>query len=563
MRASLKYIVPFTAWLAYASTILFLPLPVGLHLNTLLIPLAVTAWYWGHIVGLFATGIGLTTILLCLPELWTIIKTSGTIWDYSAFLLPLFTTASCALSGKLSRNSVAKDQIISEAQRDPLTGLLNRAALMRQLKLALREAEQSETALAVLFVDLDRFKFVNDTFGHEVGDALLINIAECIKANTRKNDFAARLGGDEFIVVLRGLKEAKSAATVANKLIKRISAPWEIQGKQVHVSASIGISVFPTDGQDVATLTTAADHAMYQIKGSGKNHYTFSTQELEVQQTRRLQLERQLRWALEDGQLQLNFQPQVNLETNNVDALEVLLRWQNPELGAISPDEFIPLAEEAGLIVPIGHWLLREACHQAVAWQREGFTPVRMAVNVSPLQFNQPDFATLVSRALKDSGLDPQWLELEITEGHLMKDLQVAAQTLRKLQKIGVRTVLDDFGTGYSSLAYLHELPIGTLKIDRSFVSNLSQSGPVQTSNVVIIEAICAMAHKLDKAIVAEGVETEAQRNFLKRLGCDYAQGYLFSRPLKPEQVRRFLRRSEGEMKGVPELSKSRFLASV
>ncbi len=239
----------------------------------------------------------------------------------------------------------------------------------------------------------------------------------------------------------------------------------------------------------------------------------------------------------------------MNLSSLKVEAFEVLMRWENPELGSISPGEFIPLAEEAGLIVPIGNWLIREACHQAVSWQRSGYLPVRLAVNVSALQFNQPNFAEQVVRALNDSGLEPQWLEIEITESLLMKDLEVTARTLRKLQRIGVRTVLDDFGTGYSSLAYLQQLPIHTLKIDRSFIMTLNKTGAVQASNIVIIEAICAMAHKLKKTIVAEGVETEGQRDFLTRLGCDYAQGYLFARPLPANQMARFLQAPDAEIR--------------
>jgi diguanylate cyclase (GGDEF)-like protein len=552
MPARLTPVLPVLTWLAYGGLVYSLPLPPGAYLNTLLVPLAVTGWYWGLGLGLLAAGLGLAGLLIGVPELWDVIHTSGTLWDTAAFAVPVAVAFCFAQFGKLYRKGRVKDQIIKRAELDPLTGLLNRAALMQRLEHALHDAEMTGSVLAVLFVDLDRFKLVNDSFGHEVGDALLVNVAECLKANIRKDDFVARLGGDEFVVVLQALKEAKSAAVVAEKLVRRISAPWEIQGKFVHVSASIGISVFPTDGRDANTLTTSADHAMYKIKGSGKNDYVFSTQELQGQQTRRLQLERQLRWALEDGHFRLHYQPQVNLQTHTVEAFEVLLRWQNPELGLISPEEFIPLAEEAGLIIPIGHWLLREACAQAAAWQREGFLPVRMAVNVSPLQFSQPDFAAHVVRALKDSGLAPEWLEVEITEGLLISDLDAATRMLRKLQKVGVRTVLDDFGTGYSSLAYLHQLPIGTLKIDRSFVSNLRQSGAVQASNIVIIEAICALAHKLGKAIVAEGVETEGQRDFLTRLGCDYAQGYLFSRPLEAAQVTRFLKRLDDELDLLP-----------
>ena len=562
MRKQVRFLLPLATWLAYGSLpILVRDVPTHLLLDALLLPLVVMAWHWGMFVSLLGSAVSLSALLIAAPELWAIVQPSGEVWDVSALLIPFAASATFAHFGGMRRKLVVNEKLASSAQYDDLTGLLNRAALLKQLEQAIQHAERTDSVLAVLFVDLDRFKHVNDSFGHEVGDALLINVATCLRDSIRKDDLVARLGGDEFVVVLRDLSEPKAAALVADKLVKRISAPWEIRGKLVHVSASIGISLYPTDGRDVATLTTCADSAMYKIKGSGKNHYTFSTQELQVQQSRRLQLERQLRWALEDNQFELNFQPQVNLSTRKVEAFEVLLRWENPELGNISPEEFIPLAEEAGLIVPIGHWLIREACHQAVTWQRAGYAPVRLAVNVSALQFNQPNFADLVVRALNDSGLDPQWLEIEITESLLMKELEQATRTLRKLQHIGVRTVLDDFGTGYSSLAYLQLLPIQTLKIDRSFVMTLNRTGAAQASNVVIIEAICAMAHKLKKTIVAEGVETEGQRDFLTRLGCDYGQGYLFSRPLLAEQVTRFLHTQREALERQPAVTRQPQLA--
>ncbi|MHC4832128.1 MAG: putative bifunctional diguanylate cyclase/phosphodiesterase, partial [Planctomycetota bacterium] len=420
--------------------------------------------------------------------------------------------------------------------------LLNRTALERQLEGIVANAKESGSTFALLFVDLDRFKFVNDTFGHKVGDELLKEVASILRTSLRENDLVARLGGDEFIVALLGLNNPAVAETIARKLVKTLSTPLEIMGKVVSVSASIGIATYPKDGEDVESLTKNADSAMYQVKEAGKNSFNFSTSEMQMRQSRRLEIEQELRWALEQNQLQLLYQPQIALKTNTLVGFEALLRWHHPEMGQVSPEEFIPIAEDAGLILPIGQWLLREACHQAVSWNRLGLRPVRMAVNVSTLQFQQPDFLNMVGQALKDTGMPPEQLEIEITETVLMKEYDLARLSLKKLARVGINTALDDFGTGYSSLAYLQRLPISTLKIDRSFVSGLalSPSGYVG-STVPIVEAICALAIKLGKTVVAEGVETEAQKTFLTKIGCAHAQGYLFSKPVQPYEAEQML----------------------
>jgi predicted signal transduction protein with EAL and GGDEF domain len=352
------------------------------------------------------------------------------------------------------------------------------------------------------------------------------------------------LGGDEFVVALGGVKDAAAAGVVAGKLCKRLATPFEIDGKSLNVSASVGIALFPRDGHDVATLTKSADTAMYAVKTGGKNSFTFTDHALRDRQARRLDLERQLRFALHDQELEVVYQPQFELASGRLVGFEALMRWDNRELGAVSPSEFIPIAEEAGMIVPLGHWLMREACHQARQWSAFGLPGLSMAINVSTLQFRQPGFLRQVDEAIRDAKVAPESIELEVTESVLIDEFELAVATLRRLDRMGVRTALDDFGTGYSSLAYLQRLPIRSLKIDRSFVAGLVL-GPtgVGGSVVPIVDAITAMGRTLGKTVVAEGVETEAQARYLQRIGVQRAQGYHFAKPMSAAQAERLLRR--------------------
>ncbi len=431
------------------------------------------------------------------------------------------------------------------AKFDVLTGLLNRDAFERHLELWTQDAAPTRnSAFAVLFVDLDRFKFVNDTFGHATGDRLLVAIADVLRENVRENDLVARLGGDEFVIALGGVRDAAAAGVVAGKLCKRLSTPFEIDGKSLNVSASVGIALYPRDGHDVPTLTKSADTAMYAVKTGGKNSFTFTDHAMRDRQTRRLDLERQLRCALQDQELEVVYQPQFELASGRLVGFEALVRWDNRELGAVSPSEFIPIAEEAGMIVPLGHWVMREACHQMRQWSAFGVPGLSMAINVSTLQFRQPGFLRQVDEAIRDARVGPEAIELEVTESVLIDEFELAVATLRRLDRMGVRTALDDFGTGYSSLAYLQRLPIRSLKIDRSFVAGLVL-GPtgVAGSVVPIVDAITAMGRTLGKTVVAEGVETDAQARYLHRIGVHRAQGYHFAKPMTVAQAERLLRR--------------------
>jgi diguanylate cyclase (GGDEF)-like protein len=559
MRRLLFLVAPPVFWCAYVVDFPFLYGHFGDHTRLVgLVMVGVTAWLWGVRGGLINGLIGLV-----LSEGLVSVMHGG------AFNLPsitgnddLFKALAFGGAGlgfgflRSARDQMAHHRTAFElAQLDPLTGLLNRAGFQEKLTEVLDEAREEGTLVAFLFVDLDRFKFVNDTYGHEVGDALLKEVGRALRDNVREVDLVGRLGGDEFTVALLHLHDAKDASLVARNLVRVLSAPLSIDDRELRISASVGVSLFPRDGDTVEALTRSADTAMYEVKDGGKNSFHFSSMEMRTRVSRRLELERELRDAIANQEFELVYQPQVELESGRLVAFEALLRWTNPKLGRVSPGEFIPVAEEAGYIGKLGHWILREACFQSRAWQKAGLRPVRMAVNVSTLQFRQFGFLATIQGALADSGIDPSLLEIEITESVLAKEYELAMNTVTRLGRMGVRTALDDFGTGYSSLAYLQHLPIASLKIDQSFVMALHNGpGIDHVSAVPIVEAIVAMAHKLRKKIVAEGVETDAQRRFLQKLGVDYAQGFHFAKPLTRQRAERLLERKEHDRMPVPDV---------
>ena len=435
----------------------------------------------------------------------------------------------------LGRYRSARREAARHAERDALTGLLNRVALEKELERWIDHGTRKGRAamFAVLFIDLDRFHAINATYGHDVGDQLLKAVARLLREHVRRDDVVARLGGDEFLVAMPGLRDRITAASVAEKLVSILAAPIAADGRLVSVSASIGIAVYPTDGESVNDLLTGADNAMDLVKVAGKNSFVFADTALRERHLRRADIERRLAFAVSDQRLRLVYQPQIDLGTGRVVAFEALLRWDDEMLGAVSPAEFVPIAEASGQILTIGAWVLREACHQASVWARVAPPGIPVAVNVSAVQFRNQGFLQLVKSALSDSHLDASLLELEVTESVLIDEHNVAIRTLHRLQHLGVTTALDDFGTGYSSLAYLQRLPIRTIKIDRDFVTRLKPSGRTgQLSSVPIIEAIAAMGRALDKIVVAEGIESAVQAAYLGQLGIDRAQGYHFGRPV-------------------------------
>ncbi|MGH8507600.1 MAG: sensor domain-containing phosphodiesterase [Gammaproteobacteria bacterium] len=436
-------------------------------------------------------------------------------------------------------------QIHHLAYHDALTGLPNRVLLLDRLGQALAQAERDGVQIAVLYIDLDRFKTINDTLGHPAGDELLRQVASRLRTVLREGDTVARLGGDEFVILLPHILAARDAAQVAAKALRAVSAPSTVLGQELNTTTSLGVSLFPKDGADAETLLKHADTALYQAKGRGRNQYQFFDALMNAQSHKRLLLENHLRRALERGELSLHYQPQINLRSNATVGVEALLRWQHPVRGMVSPDEFIPIAEETGCIAEIGEWVLRTACSQASTWQAAGLPPVRMAVNLSVRQLlRQFDLPALVGTALRDSGLAASKLDLEITESMLMADPEHAIEVLRALHGMDVQITVDDFGTGYSSLSYLKRLPLDRIKIDRSFVREI----PADADDVAIVQTILAMAKQLQIGVVAEGVETLAQCRFLREQRCEEAQGYLFSQPLCAEDCAEFLARTPLEV---------------
>jgi diguanylate cyclase (GGDEF)-like protein/PAS domain S-box-containing protein len=427
----------------------------------------------------------------------------------------------------------AEEAVKFVATHDALTGLPNRIMFNQRLEHAIAQARRYARRLAVLFIDLDRFKIINDTLGHESGDVLLREVAQRLTENLRAADTVARLGGDEFVVLVEQAGDAHDLAGVAQKLISALTAGFPVHGQEYHVTASIGISTFPDDGEDVQTLLKNADIAMYRAKEQGRNAYRFYSAQMNVHSMERLTLESGLRRALERRELTLHYQPQVHMRRGHITGMEALVRWQHPELGLVSPDRFIQIAEETGLIVPMGEWVLHTACEAQRAWEGLGIPDVTVAVNLSARQFVHGDLAREVMRALERTGCPARCLELEITESMVMHSPERAVEVLNELQEMGVGVAIDDFGIGYSSLAYLKRFPIDSLKIDRSFIMDI----PGDKNDAAITQAVIAMAHSLGVKVIAEGVETRQQYNFLRKHRCDEMQGYYFSPPLPMEQA--------------------------
>jgi diguanylate cyclase (GGDEF)-like protein len=421
------------------------------------------------------------------------------------------------------------EQLAHQANHDALTGLPNRLYFAQQLQQALDAPQETDTSLAVMFVDLDHFKHINDTLGHQVGDEVIRSVVGRLKERIGGRGLLARMGGDEFMFMAIGLASPEEARQLAGDILASLQQPFTIAGFELFVQASIGISLYPRDGQDAVTLTRKADLAMYRAKSQGRNTYALFTPDMTTEAADRLQLEAHLRQAIERGELRLYYQPQVDMRGVPV-GYEALLRWHHPTLGLISPARFVPLAEETGLIYTIGNWIFRQACREIRRCQEAGDPPVRVAVNVSLTQFIRGDLAQRVREALEESGADAGLLELELTEGIVMGRFASALETVQQLKALGVKLAIDDFGTGYSSLSYLQRLPIDTIKIDRSFLDGIDDEEPA-TNNTTLIHAITTLAHSLGMQVIAEGVENERQHRFLSQVGCDSMQGYLFGRP--------------------------------
>jgi diguanylate cyclase (GGDEF)-like protein/PAS domain S-box-containing protein len=438
----------------------------------------------------------------------------------------------------ISERKQAEERIGYLATHDGLTGLPNRNLMQDRIQQAIAHARRAGRQLALLYLDLDRFKVINDGYGHPFGDAVLRAAGARLAALVREGDTVARHGGDEFLILLADLRKAADAYIVAQKLIESLDQPIEIQGRQVHLSGSIGVSVFPQDGEVPDALISNADVAMYRAKELGRNNYQFFTREMSDETLRRVDLETRLRGAAAAGQLQLAYQPKVSLESGRITGCEALLRWLHPELGQVSPARFIPIAEDSGLIVPIGDWVLRTACTQGKAWLDAGLPPVTVAVNLSARQFLQQDVVAWVLRTLRETGLPPERLELELTESLIAQDVEKVIATVNQLKAAGVKLSIDDFGTGYSSLSYLKRFRVDTLKIDQSFVRNLL----AEIDDATIVLAVISLAHSLKFKVIAEGVETQEHCRFLRLNRCDEIQGYYFSKPVPAAEMAAMLR---------------------
>jgi diguanylate cyclase (GGDEF)-like protein/PAS domain S-box-containing protein len=449
------------------------------------------------------------------------------------------------LARDITERKASERRILNLAHYDSLTGLPNRALLADRMRVAIKYAERQSTRLAVLFVDPDRFKPINDSLGHDIGDQLLKAAAQRMQMSVRSVDTVSRVGGDEFVVLLSQIGTTEDAARVADKLITGLSQPYGVEGHELQVTASVGICIYPDNGTQPNVLLRNADASMYSAKEGGRNRYQFYSEDMTVRAIERLSLEHDLRGAAQRGEIFTVYQPQIELATNRVIGAEVLMRWRHPTQGLIAPARFIPIAEDSGLILVIGEWILVEACRQAQQWRDRGLLDASISVNVSAIQFRQNDFVRVVERAINVSGISPDCLELELTESVVMQGIDSTEQKLQELDALGVKVAIDDFGTGYSSLSYLQQFTVDRLKIDQSFVRDL----PGIIDAAAIATAIVAMGLSLGLRIIAEGVETEAQAEFLQSVLCKEGQGYLYARPMEADEFEAWVAAWEQQVK--------------
>ncbi|CAG7614705.1 hypothetical protein PAESOLCIP111_01739 [Paenibacillus solanacearum] len=495
-------------------------------------PAKVIGYVMGLISGLELLEYG-ARLVLHVPTDWTgeLLSWAGTV----VMLMPMLYFVIV----DIRHREYTERQLTYMAYHDVLTGLPNRQMFQKSLSLSVRGAKTSKRKFAVLYIALDRFKNVNDTFGHAFGDLLLVEAADRLRVGLRPGDRVSRPSGGEFTLMLRDIADREETERMVKSIIGQLTSPFLLDGHEIRVGCSVGISMYPSDGDDAVTLMKNADTAMYRAKDEGKNGFAFYAAEMNDSVIQKLVMEEWLNKAMEQNELMLYYQPQVDMTVGRVIGMEALLRWAHPRIGFISPAEFIPLAEETGLIIPLGKWILRRACMQNKAWQLQGYPPVKMAVNISPVQFYQHDFVQEVLDALNESGLDPKYLELEITEGVAMHHVDQVILKLQALRKLGVHIAMDDFGTGYSSLHYLKKFPIDKLKIAQQFVRDIT----VSPDDAAIVQAIMAMARSLKLHVIAEGVETKEQLDFLLHADCREIQGYIYSKPLPAEEISCLLER--------------------
>jgi len=450
-------------------------------------------------------------------------------WNETAFYIGMFSDISDLKSNE--------EKLRHQAYFDSLTGLPNRMNFKERVRSNIADSHRHNKQFAIMFMDLDRFKFVNDTLGHAIGDLLLITAAHRIKKALRETDTVARLGGDEFTIIVTDAEHNERLGAVAEKILNQLEKPMKLEGHDIYVTGSIGIAIYPEDGEDFDTLTKHADAAMYQAKDSTGDSYHFFQPEINEVAEHRMALERELRKAADLHQLEVYYQPKVDTRDGKLKGLEALIRWHHPDLGDISPGEFIPVAEDTGLIVDLGYWIFHQVCRDVKKWSNENYVVPQVSINISPRQFHQKDLVEQLIKSCEETDINPNQLELEVTEGLVINNLDLAISMLQKLRDLGFSIAMDDFGTGYSSLSYLKKMPLDIVKIDQSFVRDMCNN----RDDEAIITAIISMAHSLDLEVVAEGVETEQQLNFLKQHGCDLMQGYYFGVPTPTSEISKFL----------------------
>lgn len=455
-----------------------------------------------------------------------------------ALMIDSIHTHISELSMEITKRKEVEAILDYKANYDSLTNLPNRVLFLDRLDHAIEKAKRQNTQMAILFIDLDRFKEINDSLGHEVGDKLLILVAKMMSDSLEKTDTVSRLGGDEFMLIIEDIETLEEAAIVASNIISMLQAPLKIDDHRLYISCSIGICIYPLNGDDAQSLLRNADSAMYKAKDEGRDTYQYYTQELTDKALRRVALESNLRRGIKNQEFVVYYQPKVNGNTGELIGMEALVRWQDPSLGMISPAEFIPLAEETGLIIAIDQFVMKEALNQIVQWRTEGLNPGILSLNLAMKQLWKQDFFETMRTLLEESGCQAQWIELEVTEGEIMKNPAKAIEILQQLSDFGIRLAIDDFGTGYSSLAYLKRLPVDVLKIDQSFVNDI----PNDEEDVAIVHAVIALAKSMNLEVIAEGVETIEQKNFLVESGCSHIQGYFYSRPISATDMSRWMR---------------------
>ncbi|MCW9013633.1 MAG: EAL domain-containing protein [Gammaproteobacteria bacterium] len=472
------------------------------------------------------------------------------IYYYEVRMMPLKSNHVLALVRDITERRLAEEQIAYLAYHDNLTGLPNNRLFRDRLEQGIAHAERSNSKLAVLFLDLDRFKLINDSMGHSVGDELLQITSERLIEGVRRSDSVAlnmatlntsvaRLGGDEFTIMLEDIEDISSVSRVAERLIENVGKPFELSNQEVHISTSIGVAIYPEDGSDAGMLLKNADVAMYHAKDQGRNNFQFFNESMNAASHEQLMLENNLHKALKNKELCLYYQPQVNIISGELIGMEALIRWKHPERGFISPGVFIPIAEETGLIMEIGEWVIREACEQGARWIKEGYKIVKISVNLSAKQLKEPKLCDMIDSVLSETGMNPEFLGIELTESAIILEPEIALLRLDRIKSLGISLSLDDFGTGYSSLSYLKRFPIDTLKIDQAFIRDVT----VDQEDASLVKAIISMAHGLGMDVVAEGVEVQEQLEFLGVNACDTIQGYLFSRPVPAEKVKQMLKK--------------------